>query len=132
MAVSALTGVALETHDAGFAVVDEKCRVSIPREVRQALNVGPGTRLAYAIIDGMFVLIPQDKHLALQIERATKALANAGLTAQDIIDELPAIRDEMMRATYGDEFIAELARVHATLRSTEDEEHGSAKHHADE
>src|SRR4051794_4978952 len=90
---------ALDGQDVGFAVVDEKCRISIPREVRQSLDIGPGSRLAYAAIDGMFVLISQDKHLALLVQRASKALANAGLTSQDIIEELPAVREEMMRET---------------------------------
>jgi bifunctional DNA-binding transcriptional regulator/antitoxin component of YhaV-PrlF toxin-antitoxin module len=132
MAISTIGLAVLDTPDAGFAVVDEKCRVSIPREVRQALEIGPGARLAYATIDGMFVLIPQDKHLAILIQGATKALANAGLTAQDIIDELPAIRDEMMRETYGEAFVAELARVHAALRSAEGETDSSATRDADE
>src|SRR3954447_5629001 len=119
MTSSTIIENALDGRDVGFAVVDEKYRISIPREVRQTLDIAPGSRLAYATIDGMFVLISQDKHLALLVKQATKALADAGLTAQDIIEELPAVREEIMRETYGEEFVAELARLHAALRAEE-------------
>jgi AbrB family looped-hinge helix DNA binding protein len=132
MATSTLIEGTLDGHDIGFAVVDEKCRISIPREIRQALDIGPGSRLAYATIDGMLVLISQDKHLALLVQQATKALANAGLTAQDIIDELPVIREEMMRETYGEEFVAEVARLHAALRAEADEQDASSGHPTNE
>jgi bifunctional DNA-binding transcriptional regulator/antitoxin component of YhaV-PrlF toxin-antitoxin module len=132
MTTSTMIESALDGNAVGFAVVDEKCRISVPREVRQTLDIGPGSRLAYATIDGMFVLISQDKHLALLVRQATKALANAGLTAQDIIEELPAVREEMMREAYGEEVVAELARLHAALRAEEGEQDAAGSPPADE
>jgi hypothetical protein len=43
-------------------------------------------------------------------------LENAGLTVEDLLAELPAVREEILREDYGDEFVDELARRHAAVR----------------
>jgi bifunctional DNA-binding transcriptional regulator/antitoxin component of YhaV-PrlF toxin-antitoxin module len=121
MRTSSLADVSAGANADSFVVLDDQGRLTIPEEVQRELDLHPGARLAYSIIDGMFVLFPQEKHLAVLIDRAAEALSRAGLTAQDIIDELPAVRAEIMRETYGDEFVAELARAHAALHSVEGE-----------
>lgn len=102
----------------GFLSVDEKGRVSLPKVVRQVLDIEPGSSLAFAVIDGMLVLISQDKQLALLMERGARALVDAGLTAQDLIAELPAVGDQIMRKRYGDAFVDELARRHEELHTS--------------
>jgi hypothetical protein len=47
--------------------------------------------------------------------RAALALVSAGVTVQDILDGLPAAREEWMRARYGDAFVDDLERQHAAL-----------------
>jgi AbrB family looped-hinge helix DNA binding protein len=101
------------SEQTGFLSVDEKGRVSLPKAVRDLLDIQPGSALAYGVIDGMLVLFSQDKHLALLMERSARALADADLTAQDLIAELPAVGDKLMRERYGDDFVDELARQHA-------------------
>ena len=106
------------SDQSGFLSVDDKGRVSLPKAVREALDIQPGSSLAYAVIDGMLVLFSQDKHLAVLMERGTRALAGAGLTAQDLIAELPAIGDKLMRERYGNDFVDEIARLHNELRAS--------------
>ena len=48
--------------------------------------------------------------------KARLALEQAGLTVQDVLDELPAAGNEAMRRHYGDAFVDELERLHAELR----------------
>lgn len=56
----------------------------------------------------------QDDQLLALTERAAQALA-AGVTTQDLLDDLFAIRDEIMREAYGAAFMDALAREHTAL-----------------
>ena len=108
-----------KAHDdglAGFATVDDRGRVALSKAARQALNLRAGSSLAYVVVDGTIVLIPQDEHLARVSEQAAQMLENAGLTVEDLLAELPAVREEILREDYGDEFVDELARRHAAVR----------------
>jgi len=54
----------------------------------------------------------EDAELATAFARAAQVLDRYGLTAQDLLDELPAARDEAMRRLYGDELVDDLERLH--------------------
>ncbi|HVC80327.1 MAG TPA: hypothetical protein VNL35_07500 [Chloroflexota bacterium] len=56
-----------------------------------------------------------DAALTALMNSAARALEEAGLTAQDLIDELPEIQEEMLRQDLGDAFVNELRRMHAAL-----------------
>lgn len=100
---------------AGFAVLDDKGRLSLSKPVREALGLRPGSSVAYLLIDNSLLLIPQDEHLARLMDDAAAVLRKAGLTAQDFLDELPAARAAVVRETYGAEFMAELERQRLAL-----------------
>ena len=97
------------------AVLDEKGRLSLGRAMRQALAVQPGSAFAYVLLDDALLLIPQDEQLAALMARAAEALAAAGATTQDLLDDLPAARSAVMRKAYGDASMDALAREHAAL-----------------
>ena len=103
----------------GFAVLDSKGRLSLSKPVRQALGMRPGPALAYVVVNGGLLLIPQDEHLASLLDHAVGVLEGAGLTAQDVLDELPAARAAVVEELYGAEFMGELARQHQALRARE-------------
>src|ERR1041385_2008922 len=94
----------------GFGVVDQKGRVALPKDARSALGVKPGSHVAYVVLDGALILIPQDEHLAELSRRAEAALAAAGLTVDDILARLPEARAAVMEEMYPAEFLAELRR----------------------
>lgn len=109
-----------ETEEApagGFGTVDEKGRVSLPKSVRGALGVQPGSSVAYVVLDHALLLVPQDDHLAAMMQRAAEALATAGITAQDLLDDLPQARAEVVAEAYSAEFLRELERLHAAQRA---------------
>jgi bifunctional DNA-binding transcriptional regulator/antitoxin component of YhaV-PrlF toxin-antitoxin module len=97
----------------GFGVLDDEGRVSLPQPVRSALGLRAGSPVAYVILEGAVLLVPQDEALAALTQDAERALSMAGLTAQDILDELPAARDAVVSESYGAEFLEELGRLHA-------------------
>ena len=98
---------------AGFAVLDDKGRLPVAKALRDALGLKAGSSVAYVLIDGMLLVIPQDKHLAQMAEQAAATLARAGLTTRDLLDDIPAARAEVVREIYGDAFMEELEQAHA-------------------
>ncbi len=102
---------------AGFGTVDDKGRITLSRAVRGELGIKPGSSLAYIVLDGMLLLVPQDEHLAELMEQGSQALANAGLTVRDLLDELPAARAEIVSEAYGADFLHESERLHAASQS---------------
>lgn len=108
-----------ETTDiAGFAILDDRGRVALSKAARQALNLHAGSALAYAVVDGTILLIPQDRHLAETAAHAASILERAGLTVDELLAELPAVWDEVLRDSYGDAFVDEWERRHAASRSS--------------
>jgi AbrB family looped-hinge helix DNA binding protein len=108
-----------KAHDvglAGFATVDDRGRVVLSKAARYALNLRAGSSLAYVVVDGTIVLIPQDEHLARLSEHAAQMRENVGLTVEDLLAALPAAREEILREDYGDEFVDELTRRHTAVR----------------
>lgn len=88
--------------------MDEKGRILLPKPVRRELGVHAGSSVACVLLDHTLLLIPQDEHLAALSKHASDALAAAGLTVDDLLAELPAARESVMREMYSPEFIREL------------------------
>ncbi len=97
----------------GFAVLDDKGRLPVAKALRDALGLKPGSSVAYVLIDGLLLIIPQDEQLARMTARAAATLAKAGLTAQDLLDDIPAARADVVRDLYGDAFMEELEQARA-------------------
>jgi AbrB family looped-hinge helix DNA binding protein len=102
---------------AGYTVVDDRGRVTLPKAVRAALDLAPGSPISYIVIKGRLVIYPQGQELLRLAEDAAAVLEAAGLTTQDLLDDLPAVRDRVMRETYGDAVVDELARRQAEARA---------------
>jgi bifunctional DNA-binding transcriptional regulator/antitoxin component of YhaV-PrlF toxin-antitoxin module len=76
---------------AGFATLDDKGRLPVPKEPREAVGLRPGSAVASVLLDGMLLVIPQDAQRALLTKQATAALASADLSTEDILARLPDI-----------------------------------------
>ena len=105
---------------AGFSTVDEKGRIALPKAVRSALGVRAGSSLAYIVLDDAVLFIPQDAHLAELQQQAIQALTEAGLTVEDLLDQLPQARDAVTREAYNTEFLAKLRRMRTEHRGGAD------------
>jgi AbrB family looped-hinge helix DNA binding protein len=95
----------------GFSTVDEKGRIALPKAVRSALGVRAGSSLAYIVLDDAVLFIPQDAHLAELQQQAIQTLTEAGLTVEDLLDQLPQARDAVTREAYSPEFLAKLRKL---------------------
>jgi AbrB family looped-hinge helix DNA binding protein len=95
----------------GVSTVDEKGRIALPKSVRTALGVRAGSSLAYIVLNDAVLFIPQDAHLAQLQQQAAQALTEAGLTVQDLLDQLPQASESVMREAYSPEFLAKLRKL---------------------
>lgn len=55
--------------------------------------------------------------LLAALDRSAAAVAAAGLTVDDLLDDLPAIREQVARETYGDAYMDRLHREYEALRA---------------
>jgi bifunctional DNA-binding transcriptional regulator/antitoxin component of YhaV-PrlF toxin-antitoxin module len=115
MAMLSPSELVREHNVTGFGVVDAKGRFSLSKQVREALGIEPGSTLAYVVIDNTVLLIPQDAHVAALLEHAAHLVEEAGLTAQDFLNELPDVRAQVVRKLYGEEFMNDLERRYGAL-----------------
>ncbi len=112
---------------AGFSVIDEKGRVTLPKSVRAALGVHTGSSLAYVVVGKNVLFIPQDERLAEIQQQAIQALADAGLTVDDLLARLPQARDAVMRESYRPEFLAQLKQMRESMLAGDPEGAGPAQ-----
>jgi len=101
----------------GFAAIDEKGRFALPKAVRSELGIEPGGSVAWLVVGGTVVLVPQDQYLAELSAQAQRTLAAAGLSADRIVDELSAARSHVIEELYGSDFVDELAKAEAAPAS---------------
>ncbi len=92
----------------GFTRIDDKGRFSLSKSMRTALGLGEGSTMAYVKVGEAIMLIPQDKHLADLMEAATQTLERAGISVQDMLDDLPEARAAVVEEHYGRAFLDEL------------------------
>lgn len=97
--------------DAGVGTIDDKGRVVLPKVVREALNLQPGSTVAYMLLDHALLFIPQDDHLNALLQRVAEALTGAGLSALDLLNALPQARDESLAERYNAAFLAEMEQL---------------------
>ncbi len=57
----------------------------------------------------------EEKKLARAMERGARALADAGLTVEDLLADLPSTRTELLQRWYGEEFASTLECVEREL-----------------
>lgn len=56
-------------------------------------------------VNAILSQVPPDDPVVAAMNRAARVLEDAGLTVDDLLDELPRVRDQVARETYGDEFM---------------------------
>ena len=56
-----------------------------------------------------------DHELETVMAQAVQVLEEAGMTVQDLLDELPAAGEEVMRQIYGDALVDDLLQEHGAV-----------------
>jgi len=96
---------------AGYTQVDGKGRVSLAKPIRQALGLSAGSTVAYVRMGEAVMLIPQDAHLMHVMGAAMRALENARISVDELMEALPRAREESVVEHYGAEFMDKLERA---------------------
>jgi bifunctional DNA-binding transcriptional regulator/antitoxin component of YhaV-PrlF toxin-antitoxin module len=83
--------------------VRQRGTLTLPVELRQRYNIQPGDTFRVVDLDGIFVLTPMAPmvpELAREIERAR---IKAGLSVEDMLQELREQRKRYVAENYGDQ-----------------------------
>jgi bifunctional DNA-binding transcriptional regulator/antitoxin component of YhaV-PrlF toxin-antitoxin module len=83
--------------------VRQRGTLTLPVELRQRYNIQPGDTFRVVDLDGIFVLTPMAPmvpELAREIERAR---IKAGLSVEDMLQELREQRERYVAENYGDQ-----------------------------
>lgn len=101
------------------SVLDDRGRLSLPQTVRDALQLHAGSRVTFVQLDGTVLLVPENKDLNDLLERAARSLTETEQTLEQLLANLPKVREEIMTEAYGEEFMQELKSKYASLLGTE-------------
>jgi len=108
-------GADIDFDAGGFAEIDAEGRLMLPASLRDTFGLHVGSVVAcFAIGDGI-MLIPRDAMSVDRLAQAPQALDDAGQTLQDLLDNLPKVRQEVMIDMYGEEFVKDLERQYGHL-----------------
>ena len=82
-------------------------QMTLPRQVCEALGVGPGDRLVLEVSDGVLIARPGQAAALDALRALQQAFADSGVTEKELLESGRQIRDELFREKYPD-----LARKH--------------------
>ena len=82
-------------------------QMTLPRQVCEALGVGPGDRLVLEVSDGVLIARPRQAAALDALRELQRAFADSGVTEKELLESGREIRDELFREKY-----PELARKH--------------------
>lgn len=101
------------------SALDDRGRLSLPQAVRDALQLRAGALVTFVLLDGTVLLVPGNKDLNDLLERAARSLTQPEQTLEQLLANLPKVREEVMTEAYGEEFMQELKSKYASLLGTE-------------
>ena len=80
----------------------ERRQLTIPRAVCEALEVKPGDWLSLELLEGAVLVRPSTKVALEAMEELRRAIAESGVTEEELLESGRQIRDELFRETYPD------------------------------
>jgi len=94
-----------------YGQVDNKGRIAPSKPMRDALGLGAGSTVAFIKVGDMLMVVPQDKHLEDLMSNAMRVMEHAHISVEELLEDLPAARDEVVTEHYGPDFLATLERA---------------------
>ncbi len=88
-------------------VIRPRRQMTLPRQVCEALGVGPGDRLVLEVSDGVLIARPGQAAALDALRALQQAFAESGVSEEELLESGRQIRDELFREKYPD-----LARKH--------------------
>lgn len=80
--------------------VRQRGQVTIPRRLRESLAIQDGDTLTVLPVGDTLVLIPRQLRTPELIDRMADLLEQSGMTLNDLLADLPRIREEIYREQY--------------------------------
>ena len=84
------------------AVLRDRRQVTIPRAVCEELGIRPGDRLELQMEDGALIIRPGRVAALEALEELRRAIAESGVTEEELLESGRQIRDELFRERYPD------------------------------
>jgi AbrB family looped-hinge helix DNA binding protein len=84
------------------AVLRDRRQITIPRAVCEELGIRPGDRLELRMEDGALIIRPGRVAALEALEELRRAIAESGVTEEELLESGRQIRDELFRERYPD------------------------------
>lgn len=78
----------------------DRRQITLPREATEALGISEGDSLQLEVLDGALLLRPSKRVALDAIEAIRKALHDAGVTEEELLEGGRRIREELFREKY--------------------------------
>ena len=82
-------------------VIRPRRQMTLPRQVCEALGVGPGDRLVLEVSDGVLIARPRQVAALDALRALQQAFAESGVTEKELLESGREIREELFREKYG-------------------------------
>jgi AbrB family looped-hinge helix DNA binding protein len=82
--------------------IGEKGQLTVPKQYREDLGLDAGAPFAVLRMGNGLLLIPEQRRFEQLCEQIGSALTAAGISPQQIVEELPSIREQIYQERYGD------------------------------
>jgi AbrB family looped-hinge helix DNA binding protein len=84
------------------AVLRDRRQVTIPRAACEELGIRPGDRLELRVEDGALIVRPGRVAALEALEELRRAIAESGVTEEELLESGRQIREELYREKYPD------------------------------
>ena len=81
-------------------VLRARRQMTLPRQMCEALGIKPGDRLALEVSNGVLVARPGPQAALDALEALRAAIAESGVTQEEMLESGRQIRDELFREKY--------------------------------
>ena len=112
--------------------IDSEGRIILPQPLLALLGVKPGATLSYLLADGVLLLLPKGINISALVAQASVTPIEADpwyFDHEGMEKNLAEIRAQVVRETYGAEFMDELERKYGHLVGTALAPEGSSAAH---
>lgn len=95
--------------------LDREGRIALPPSLRDQLGWAAGTGLSCIRLGDGVLLLPSGSDAADMVRQGAWSLDEPSLPLQDILDNLPNTRREIMIEAYGKDYVEDLERRYADI-----------------
>jgi len=79
----------------------EKGQLTVPKQFRDEVGLGTGAPVAVLRIGDGLILLPEQRRFEQLCERISEALTEAGKTPEQVLANLPKVRQRLFERRYG-------------------------------